>query len=118
MARLGVAFAILINIVAALGGAVAQEAFHLDRLDVDIEVRNNGDLWVTENHGYVFAGPTRSPRTHWLSTQDLDRIENVIVSAGIVFLNMKLTLETDGSGLPGLTSLARRRDGPSPSNTP
>ncbi len=82
MARLGVAFAILINIVAALGGAVAQEAFHLDRLDVDIEVRNNGELWVTENHGYVFAGPTRSPRTHWLSTQDLDRIENVIVSDG------------------------------------
>ena len=58
---------ILIAIICVVGGeARASEPFYWEYINVDIDVQENGDMWVTEVQRYVFTAPHTNQRYRWL----------------------------------------------------
>lgn len=60
--------------------ARANAPFYWEYVNVDIEVEDNGDMWVIEEHKYVFTAAHTNERYRWISLDSIDSIEEVSVT--------------------------------------
>ena len=62
--------------------AQAEEPFHWEYINVDIDVRENGDMVITEEHKYVFTGRHGKTRIRYIPLDKVDDIRDVVVTEG------------------------------------
>ena len=59
-------FILIFLVSVAIRDASAKEPFYWEYINVDIDVQENGDMWVTEVQRYVFTAPHTNQRYRWL----------------------------------------------------
>ena len=54
--------------------------FYWEFINVDIDLKDNGDMLISETQKYVFPGPNTNERFRWIPLHRVDGIEDVKVS--------------------------------------
>ena len=75
-----VAVVLLIALVSPTATAQSDVPFYWESIDVIIDVRENGDMRVTETHIYAFTGPHNRERFRYIPLDKVDGIDQVRVS--------------------------------------
>jgi hypothetical protein len=79
----------------------ASELIYWEYINVDIDVQENGDMWVTEEQKYVFTAPNMFDAPHsiqryrWLPLDKVDGIDRVEVSEDGKNLHASTGIEND-----------------------
>jgi hypothetical protein len=76
--RLGLA--LLIALLTLAIGVKAEVPFYWDSINVNLELQQNSDLWITETQTYVFTGHHTSERYRYIPLDKVDRITDVTVA--------------------------------------
>ncbi len=61
-------------------GHASDVPFYWNSIDVDIDVQQNGDMWVTETQEYVFIGDYKNERYRYIPLDKIDDIQDVTVT--------------------------------------
>lgn len=64
---------------ASFARAEQESSFHWDFINVEIDVKENGDMLVTERMKYVFTAPYTNERYRWIPLDKVDDITDVQV---------------------------------------
>jgi hypothetical protein len=54
--------------------------FYWDRIDVDLAIQANGELWVTETQTYAFQRAYTNQRYRYISLDKVDKIDNISIT--------------------------------------